>query len=257
MAGLGTTAGVVLGVSQTAYLAAMLTLGVRLLRLAQRTRELPELFLAVHFLLCCTLGYALQGGGHALGLSPAAPRGLVATLLVLGHGASAIGVAAILCFNYRVFRRGTILGRALLGCGLGALLFGFAGYVASGGPADGLPRGFWFWWLYAAYTAASIWTLVEPLLFFVVLRRRSRLGLADRVLVDRFLLWGLGSVARFAMLVIGGGAMLLMGGSARALAAVAGPTFVAASVAGLFVAGAYWLAFFPPAAYRRAVQERA
>jgi len=257
MAGLGGTAGVVLGISQAAYLVAMLTLGVRLLLLTRRTRELPELLLAAHFLLCCTLGYALQGGGHVLALAPAASRSLVATLLVIGHGASAIGVAAVLWFNYRVFRRGTTLGRMLLACGLGVLLTGYVGYLASGGPRDGLPRGFWFWWLYAGYTGASLWTLAEPLLFLAVLRRRQRVGLADPVLVDRFLLWGLGSVARFAMLAIGAVSMLMLGGSAAALARVVGPTFLATSVAGLCVAGAYWLAFFPPPVYRRAVARQA
>jgi hypothetical protein len=254
---LGGTAGVVLGISQAVYLVAMATLGVRLLLLTHRTRELPELLLAVHFLLCCTLGYALQGGGHALALAPGASRALFAALLVIGHGASTIGVAAVLWFNYHVFRRGTILGRALLACGLLVLVTGYVGYLASGGPGDGLPRGFWFWWLYAGYTGASIWTLAEPLRFFVVLRRRRRLGLADPVLVDRFLLWGLGSVARFTMLAVGAVSILLLGGSVSTLAAAAGPTFVATSVAGLCVAGAYWLAFFAPAAYQRAVTRRA
>lgn len=256
MAGLGIAAQVALGVTQTAYLVAMAMLGTRLLLLARRTRELPELLLAGHFLLCCTLGYSLQGSGHLLGLEPAAPRSLVAGLLIFGHGASSIGVAAVLWFNYRVFRRGTQLGRAMLACGVAVLAVGYLGYLASGGPRHGLPQGFWFWWLYAGYTGASLWTLAEPLRFVAILRRRRRVGLADPVVVDRFLLWGLGSAARFVMLAVGAWAFLALGGSATALATVATPTFLGAGVAGLVVAGAYWLAFFPPRAYRRAVERQ-
>ena len=74
MAGLGSAVTIALGVSQIAYLGAMLTLGVRLAQLARRTRQLPEVLLAAHFLLCCTLGYALQGSGHALAIEADAPR---------------------------------------------------------------------------------------------------------------------------------------------------------------------------------------
>ena len=179
MAGLGTAVTIALGVSQLAYLGAMLTLGVRLAQLARRTRQLPEVLLAAHFLLCCTLGYALQGSGHALAIEADAPRALVATLLSIGHGASLLGVASVLVFNYWVFRRGTRLGQGLLAVGIAWLVVGYLGCAASGSFWHGRPEGFWFWLLYSGFTAASIWTLSEPLLYFVALRKRLRLGLAE------------------------------------------------------------------------------
>lgn len=251
MQGLGAAATAALAISQTAYLAAMATLGVRLALLARRTGRLPEALLAAHFLLCCTLGYTLQGSGHALALDPDASRSLVAWLLALGHGASILGVASVLVFNYRVFRRGTALGRLLLATAITWLAAGYAGWAASGGFADGRPAGFWFWLLYAGYTAASLWTLAEPLRFFVAMRRRLSLGLAEPLVVDRFLLWGVGSLARFAMLAVGAFSMLRLTGAASELASIAAPTFLASSVAGLAVAAAYWVAFFPPRAYLR------
>ena len=47
---------IALAISQLLYLIAMPTLGVRLLLLARRRRQLPEALLSAHFLLCCSLG---------------------------------------------------------------------------------------------------------------------------------------------------------------------------------------------------------
>ncbi len=256
MAGLGTLAAIVLGISQVAYLSAMVTLGVRLAMLARRTRRVPEALLAAHFLLCCTLGYSLQGSGYALAIEPSVSRTLVATLLYVGNGASLLGITAVLIFNYLVFRRGTWLGQGLLAASIALLVAGYVGSAVSGGFASGRPEGFWFWLLYSAFTAASLWTLAEPLLYFVALRKRLRLGLAEPLVVDRFLLWGIGSIARFAMLVIGAFAMLRLAGNASDLAAVAAPTFLASGLAGICVAVSYALAFFPPRAYLAAVGAR-
>ena len=76
-------------------------------------------------------------------------------------------------------------------------------------------------------------------------------------MVDRFLLWGIGSLARFAMLAIGAFSMLRLTGDASDLAAIAAPTFLASGVAGIAVAICYGLAFFPPRAYKQAVLRRA
>ena len=256
MAELGTAAAIALGVSQVAYLGAMLTLGVRLALLARRTRHLPEVLLAAHFLLCCTLGYVLQGSGLALAMEPDVSRPLVATLLSIGNGASVLGVASVLVFNYWVFRRGTRLGQGLLAVGIAWLVAGYVGCAVSGGFWHGRPEGFWFWLLYSGFTVASLWTLSEPLLYFAALRKRLRLGLAEPLVVDRFLLWGIGSVARFAMLAIGAFSMLRLSGDASDLAAIAAPTFLGSGLAGIGVAVSYWLAFFPPRAYLASVARR-
>jgi hypothetical protein len=256
MQGLGVASAIALGISQVAYLGAMVTLGVRLVALARRTKQVPEALLAAHFLLSCTLGYILQGSGHALAMEPGASRPLVATILATGHAASVLGVGSVVVFNYLVFRRGTLLGRTLVVIGIGMLVTGYAGYGASGGFWHGRPSGFWFWLLYAGFTAVSVWTLVEPLLYYVALRKRLRLGLADPLVVDRLLLWGIGSLARFAMLAVGAYSMLHLTGDVSELAAIAAPTLFASGIAGLIVAICYGLAFFPPRAYRQAVLRR-
>jgi hypothetical protein len=254
---IGTEAAVVLGISQVAYLVAMATLGIRLALLARRTRQLPEALLAVHFLASCTIGYVLQGSGHAIALEPDASPALFGPILAVGHLASVIGVGSVLVFNYRVFRRGTRLGVALLAIGAALLVGGYVGYAATGGFSHGRANGFPYWVLYAGFTATSVWTLVEPLAYFAALRRRARLGLADPVVANRFLLWGIGSAARFGMLVIGLIGMLSLTGDASDIAAFAAPTFLASGAAGLAVATSYWLAFFPPRPYRAWIARRA
>lgn len=257
MQGLGVATMIALGISQVAYLGAMLTLGVRLALLARRTRQLPEALLAAHFLLSCTLGYMLQGSGHALAMEPGASHAMVATMLAIGHGASLLGVGSVLVFDYVVFRRGTLLGRVLVAIGATMLVGGYAGFGLSGGFWDGRPTGFWFWLLYSGFTVVAIWTLTEPLLYYVALRKRLRLGLADPLVENRFLLFGIGSVARFAMLAVGAFSLSLITGDASNLAEVAAPTFLASGLAGLGVAICYGLAFFPPRAYKQAVLQRA
>lgn len=257
MQGLSVATAIALGISQVTYLGAMLTLGVRLALLARRTQQLPEALLAAHFLSSCTIGYVLQSSGHALAMEPGASRTLVATLLAIGHGASLLGVGSVLVFNYVVFRRGTRLGRVLVAIGATMLIGGYAGYAVTGGFLHGRPSGFWFWLLYSGFTAIGIWTLTEPLLYYAALRKRMRLGLADPLVVNRLLLWGAGSLARVAMLAIGAFSMLQLTGKAADLAAIAAPTFLASSAAGLAVAICYGLAFFPPRTYKQAVLRRA
>ena len=79
-----------------------------------------------------------------------------------------------------------------------------------------------------------------------------RLGLADPVVTDRFLLWTFAASFSFLMLTTSISPILL---GRTHLVAMAG-LFVF-SFAGAATAACYWLAFFPPEAYRRRVRARA
>jgi hypothetical protein len=238
---------VALAVSQLVYLVAMGALGVRLLLLARRSRQLPELLLSIHFLLCCTVAYLLLATGMAIAQHQGGrPSPTVAWLISSGHGLSVVGVFAGAAFNYLVFRSGVAWARALLaGIGL-ALIVGYAGYGASGGFSDARFTGGWYALLYGTYMAAAAWVLVEPFLFWTTMRRRLRVGLAEPLEVNRFLLWGIGSLLRFLMLVSGVLPVVL---AAERLTAWAPAILTAAAFSGMGVACAYWLTFFPPRAY--------
>jgi hypothetical protein len=74
---------------------------------------------------------------------------------------------------------------------------------------------------------------------------------------DRFLLWGLGSLARAVMVVMGPAAVLalaLLDADVRISFSAA--TLMVASTMGLAASVAYWLTFNPTAAYERWVERR-
>lgn len=251
MVGVGAGLATLLGSSQLLYLAVMLTLGVRLLRRAVRGRQLPESLLAVHFLLCCSVGYLLLVTGLSAARDPALlPAAFVPWLLGVGQLCSCVGVLAGIAFNQLVFRRDTAWARGLVALAAFGLAAGSVGYGLTGGFVDGRAQGFWYWLFYGTYIAGAGWVMVEPLRYHREMRKRLQLGLAEPLVVNRLLLWGVGSVFRFLMVT--GGAVLSAGfgeqHTVRASPALA-ISLVVIALLGLGVAGSYWLTFFPPRRY--------
>jgi len=256
MVGLGPGFAALLGGSQLLYLAIMLTLGVRLLRRAVRGRQLPESLLAVHFLLCCGIGYLLLVTGLSAARDPALlPAAAVPWLLGVGQLCSCVGVFAAIAFNQLVFRRDAAWARGLVAAAALALAAGSVGYGLTGGFVDGRAEGFWYWLFYGTYIAGAGWVMVEPLRYHREMRKRLQLGLAEPLVVNRLLLWGVGSVLRFVM-VTGGGLMSAGFGEEHTLYTSGGLVFamVAIALVGLGVAGSYWLTFFPPRRYVRRIE---
>lgn len=239
------------GVSQVLYLGAVGVLGVRLLGRARRERLGPELALALHFLCCCVAAYALSGVALVAAQEPGLlPRAAIAPLLAAGQLGSGVGVWAGVAFTYLVFRRGELWARTLLGAFGMALAVGWAGSALERGFGGDVENG-WFRGLYVTYTLAAVWVMVEPLRYWTRMRRRQALGLAEPVEVQRFLLWGLGSLARVGMLVAG--AVPIFAPRLLAHPATEPLVFLATAGFGLVVAAAYWLTFFPTPGYLRRV----
>jgi hypothetical protein len=248
----------ILGTSQLIYIAVVVALGVRLMRLALRSQQLPEALLAIHFLLCCGLGYLLM----VIGLSAVDEPGLLPTaavtgLLAVGTFGSCVGVFAGICFNYLVFRRNERWAQGLVALSAVTLTTGFIGYGASGGFAHGRFEGLWFWLYYGTYAAGAAWVMVEPLRYYGAMRKRLFLGLAEPLVANRFLLWGVGSVCRFFMVVAGAIPSVFFAEDAIKLApGFVGFTVLAVGLAGLGVSMSYWLTFFPTPGYVRFIERR-
>ena len=250
---------ILLGISQLLYLVTILALGIRLLVLAWRNRRLPEVLLAVHFLLCAFIGYVLLGIGIPAAYEPEALSPEVLALLIgAGHLASSVGVFAGIAFNFFVFRREESWARWLLCLSGLTLSVGYVGYAASGGFYDGRYEGIWFWLLYGTYTAGAAWVMTEPLLhYYGVMRKHLRLGLAEPLVANRFLLWGTGSVCRFVMLVTGAiPAIFFLQLPRDEWQGLVFITLSLVAIAGFGVAVTYWLTFFPTRAYERFLRRR-
>lgn len=216
--------------------------GVRLLRLARRTRKVPEAALGTAFLLLGAIGYPL---------TTLARRGVIGSAAVnealMGGGLLIQDIAcfAVVLAAARIFRAGTRLGRAVVAvaaCWLAGSWL--AQLVTSGfGPLETGPA---YAAGLAARTAAFGWAAGEAFHAWAKGRRRLRLGLAEAIVVERFLLFGLGMGGVFAAFVLFVVGQLTTPNPSEAVWLLA-----ATSGIGAATAVPTWLAFLPPAAYRR------
>jgi hypothetical protein len=250
--------GIVAALAQAVYLTAAFVLSAHLLRRARRSRDLAPLLLGVQLLFAMGLGYLLCGAGTAVAMLGAGPSPrLVSVLLGTGNAATIVGLAAALLFQWRVFWPSARWPLALGGAFVVAMVAGWVGSAASGAFEAGSYRSGWFLLLNGGMLAANLWAALEPLVYHARLRKRFRLGLAEPLIVDRFLLWGLGSLSRATLIVMGPvseWALLRLEGEARLGFGAAGMGL--ASVLGLATSVAYWLTFNPTGAYVRWVERR-
>jgi hypothetical protein len=231
-----------LGIGVLVMILADAVVGVRLLLLARRTRELPELCFGLSFVWLGVLGYPLSIVARRTG-SP----GLLAAALFFQD----LGSLAMIVATWQTFRPGEAWPRRLfvLACGLfaasllGDSLTARAWLLRDGGPWYEV--GFW------ARAGSYLWAAVASGRYFVAIRRRLALGIADPVLVDRFRLWTLSSAAiSLAFLVFYLGRIWSDDVSASL------PVLAVTSVVGLVAGVTVWLVFLPPPAYLRRVRAR-
>jgi hypothetical protein len=219
--------------------------GVRMLRLTRRTRELPEAAIGIHILVLM-LGYGVEFAGieaaDALGPWAALARGF-------GNLCYAVAIVVYLVFTWRVFRPGSrTAGWIAVGCSV-ALVVGWSGEVFTSRFDFGIERfaAPWFWIAFLPRLVCMAWATGEALREHVLARRRLRLGLSDPVVANRFLLWGLASLSElgiYGVVMIS----ILRGVPADFLN---GTAALVVSALGLGAAVTIMLAFLPPRAYRR------
>lgn len=231
------------------FLTASLGVGIRLILLARRTRQLPELCVGVAMLCFGPFGYGLVLAARLL---PDLPRGAAVSLSLAGLTGVSLGAAALLLFAWRVFRPHEAWARA-------ASLAGFA-LLSISSLADALGRalvslegvGVWLWLAFATRTLPLVWIVLESLRYYQTMRRRSALGLADPVVGEGFLLWGLGAVCATLSAVCAIVTRAVTGLSVMRMPEMVLPI----SLLSLTAVVTIWLAFFPPAAYLRALRRR-
>jgi hypothetical protein len=231
------------------FLFTSLVVGLRLLMVWKRTRQLPELLIAIGILCVGPVGFGLSvlGQGSA-GSAPLVSRAALALALL----SVAVGTVAQYVFNWRVFRPEMRPLRILVW--LAAL--SFAGCFAY----EGISRGFSvpqktdiaFFFRYLTQVGCLFWGAAEALRYWSLMRRRVRLELADPIVANRFLLWAVGIGAAGIGTSIGAAVQLTTGVPGVQLPAV----MALSSMLGLTAAVALGLAFLPPPAYTRFIAAR-
>jgi hypothetical protein len=231
---------IVAAIGGGAFVLASLVVSLRLLALAGRTGELPELLIGLGLLLMGGVGYPLSTAARLLSDAPS----LQTALFAVHAGLSLVGQGAVAVFTWRVFRREDPWARAValsfMAALAGLLLWqtaapGWRAYAATqAGPWSYLP-------VCSLFVLA--WAGGESLLYHLKLRKRLALGLADVVTTDRLRLWAIAMLAAFTTSFVAFGLRSL---GVEMTAAVTG---VVVGPLGLISATAMWLAFLPPERY--------
>jgi hypothetical protein len=235
------------GLSVGVLILAALVVVTKTLALWFRTRGLPELLLSLYLSFATVIGYPLA---ITMGLIPASENWQIH---VVAQVVMALGWVSLLLFTLNVFRRDTSWAKWLVGLSVSFVVATVGAYILEVTGAN--PRtpqempGFTAI-ISTPVAIAYFWTAFEALFYHRQLKLRLRLGLAENAVVNRVLLWGLMALAAGAALVINVAALL-------AGSYLSPPIVVISSIFGLVHASCLFLAFHPPAWYRRWLESSA
>jgi hypothetical protein len=205
-----------------------------------RTRARPELLLSLYLTCATVLGYPLA---VAMGIIPATRSW---EIHVVAESVMSVGWISLVLFTQHVFRPHTGWARWLVAFTLCTVAVSVTAYaIEVTGPNPRRPEEMAGLYLVISLPVAIgyFWTTIESLAYYGQLRRRLRLGLADVVVANRVLLWGLMTLAAGSALAMNMAALL-------AGSYMSPPVILVSSVLGLAHAGCLFLAFHPPRWYR-------
>jgi len=233
-----------------ALFAVWIVVGVKLLLIARRSRGFPEFVLGLALLLQAGLGYPLSVAAPFAG-----DREPVVTAVASAF--SNAGCLLLYVFTAQVFHASSRLAWAAVGAAAALLAVHAVGYpldqLAAATPEQKLAAvHYWSAWILALSAGSWGWSGIESLRYHARLRRRVPLGLADPVVANRVLLWGLMGTTSLA--TVGIDTLLLYVGGPLAQRVLL-PLVTA--LAGLLVSVFLALAFMPPRAYLAALRSHA
>jgi len=240
-------------------------IGWRLLRSGEPGA--PERALGCYFLCYSTLSAGLSTTLYMGWSDPslALPDRLERLMNAAYFSLASLGIFALLVFVRRTFRPREGWARGLVAGTSAALVLGAIGVGWSEGFEVRVLNGPAYWISWAAREIGFVWVALEALRWWGAMRRRLRLGLADPLVANRFLLWSawgtsvalLGCsdpIARVWYFLRAGSATLWIPEIGHPIVTwVVGFT----SAFGIVSAASLFLAFFPLTRYRRWVERRA
>ncbi len=233
------------GLCLLVFVAVCTLVGVRMLLLARRTRGLPELLMGAGMVVIAGIGYPLShlaGFGGPVG-EMVIPVWVVSTLLTQS------GIVSIYAFNQQVFRPRDGWAKPLVAAAAAVMLTSLVGSVhaLSVAPPEMLSqvaaRG-WLFFGMVGYAGCFLWAAAEGFAQYAKARRRLAIGLADRVVVNRFLLWGV-----FGLMATGINVSSAIGNLLGVDPTRSPTVLVPMGVLGALASAAMYLAFVPPAWY--------
>jgi len=243
--------------------------GIKLWRLGADDWLAPERMLAVYFLVSHLIGGVMMtiayGAWSSMGRAES-PDWLI-WINGVGQHLLAIGFATILLFTQRTFHPGVRWAETLAWLAIGVLVLSLLGRLLWEGFAISISGGTFHWAAFAVRMLALCWAGVSACAYWVRMRKRMKLGLADPLLVNRFLLWGGWAIGNLIIALSEPAARLIYSWTAGDAAmtadhitGVAGPiiqiTLSVTSVFGSLTTIALFLTFFPTEGYKRWVMRQ-
>jgi len=227
------------------YVVMVTLVGARMLWLARRTRGAPERLIGSGSILICGIGFPASVASGFGG--PVAE--LNAPLWVASEFVTQVGVVLMYGFTQQVFRPRVGWARALIAAVAFALPAALAGAALALAAAPGEASSVivtrpWLLACFVPYAGCFVWTAVESFHHYRMARRRQALGLADALVVSRFLLWGFYGVAATGILAANAVGVLLGHNISTSLVVLA-----PAGVLGFAASIAIYLVFLPPRWY--------
>jgi len=173
------------------YTLTSLVVGTRLILRSRRSRGLPELLMGLTYFTSSGIGYPLSVASGFMSSGPA-----MLTAVIMGQVLIVFGCSCFLFFNAKVFRPNASW--SVPAAAFGSLVLAAGGLVVIGAylstPDLALvadrARGGTAAMLFAL-GGGHAWTAIEGLRHYRMMRKRLALGLAEPVVTNRFLLWGL------------------------------------------------------------------
>jgi hypothetical protein len=227
-------------------------MGFRIWRNAQRGGGSAEKWVGRSLMLVCGCGYIPV----VLGQFVAQPE-LRFLLVGIGIGAAHVGVSCIFVFTRLVFRPNVPWLRLAVGTLIGAMMVVWpAGLVLVNWPLRAAPpeaailAGLPFAFASNALVGIGMaWSALEAIRQWSVSRKRARVGLADPLVANRMLLWGVFTGGSFVVNVVN-----VVDAALGFDAGQHPPSIAVAAVLGIVSTAALWLAFLPPEAWIRRIR---
>jgi hypothetical protein len=234
------------------YTVASGIVGVRLLLRARRSHGLPELLAGLSYIGAPAIGYPL-----AIVSSQLPNRAVATPLYVIGETLLVFGCCCFLFFTVKVFRPSAFWAMAL--AALGSAILCWSGvrivhaWLIHTDPVEVSAHAkFPLALMVGVLLLSYVWTAMEGLRYYRMMRKRMALGMADAVVTNRFLLWTFSGLTSVGWM--GFSALMLAAGENLAT----NPVNVAVTcMGGLLNTVFLLLIFMPPGSYLRWVQRTA